>query len=165
MTARLSKDQRNQVIDVLNAGSTVNDSAHYFGSSRQTIHILMNRYKIIGSVSVRARPGRARVTTLRPYRVSMLTYPRNRFNQQPLFLGVYMVHEQKTLIISCKITDLAFSSMRCNTSHNAQITTQFHAQNDVNVLSWPALSPVMNPIEHVKDGLGQRDRPNHQRMR
>ena len=95
MTARLSKDQRNQIFGVLKAGSTVNDIAHHFGCSRQTIHNLMNRFNKTGSVRVRARPGRARVTTLRPYRVNTLFHPRNRFNQQPLLLGVYGVHAQK----------------------------------------------------------------------
>ena len=86
MTTRLSKDQRNQVIGVLMAGSTVNDIAHHFGCSRQTIHYLMNQYNKIGYVRVRARPGRAHVTTLRPYRVNALTHPRNRFKRQPFLL-------------------------------------------------------------------------------
>ena len=85
-TARLPKDQRNQVIGVLMAGSTVNDIAHQFGCSRQTIHYLMNRYNKTGYVRVRAKPGRARVTTLRPYRVYTLTHPRKRFKLQPLLL-------------------------------------------------------------------------------
>ena len=86
MTARLSKDQRNQVIGVLMARSTVNDIAHHFGCSRQTIHYLVNRYNKTEYVRVRARPGRARVTTLRPYRVNALTHPRNRFKRQPILL-------------------------------------------------------------------------------
>ena len=86
MTARLSKDQRNQVIGVLKAGSTLNDIAHHFGCSRQTIHYLMNRYNKTGYVRVRARPGRARVMTLRPYSVNTFTHPRNRFKRQPLLL-------------------------------------------------------------------------------
>ena len=86
MTARLSKDQRNQVIGVLMAGSTVNDMAHHFGCSRQTIHYLMNQSNKTGYVRVRARPGLARVTTLRQYRVDAITHPRNRFKRQPLLL-------------------------------------------------------------------------------
>ena len=70
VTGRHSKDPRNQVFGVLKAGSTVNDIAHHFGCSRQTIHDLMNRYNSTASVRVRARPGRARVTTLRPYRIT-----------------------------------------------------------------------------------------------
>ena len=46
----------------------------------------MNRYNKTGYARVRARPGRARVTTLRPYRVNALTHPRNRFKRQPLLL-------------------------------------------------------------------------------
>ena len=86
MTARLSKDQRNQVISVLMAGSMVNDIAHHFGCSRQTSHYLMNWYNKTGYVRARARPGRARVTTLRSYHVNALTHPRYRFKQQPLLL-------------------------------------------------------------------------------
>ena len=69
------------------AGSTVNDIAHHFGCSRQIIHYLMNRYNKTGYARVLVRPGRARVTTLRPYRVNALTHPRNRFKRQPLLLG------------------------------------------------------------------------------
>ena len=92
MKASLSKDQRHQDIGVLIAGSAVNDIAHHFGCSRQTIYNLMNQYNSAGSVRVRARPDRARVTMLRHYRVNTLTHPRNRFSQQPLLLGVYGIH-------------------------------------------------------------------------
>ena len=55
MTPGLSKDQRNHVIGVLKAGSTVNDTAHHFGCCRPTIHYLMNRYNRTGYVRVRAK--------------------------------------------------------------------------------------------------------------
>ena len=58
MTAGLSKDQRNHVIGVLMAGPMVNDIAHHFGCSRQTIHYLMNRNSKTGHFRARARPGR-----------------------------------------------------------------------------------------------------------
>ena len=86
MTVRLSKDQRNQVFGVLKAESTVNNIAHHFGCSRQTIHYLMNRYNRAGCFRVHARPGQARVTTLRSYRVNTLSHPRNRFKRQQLLL-------------------------------------------------------------------------------
>ena len=44
----------------------------------------MNLYNKPGHVRVRAKPGRASVTTLRPYRVNALAHPRNRFKRQPL---------------------------------------------------------------------------------
>ena len=111
MTVRLSKDQRNQVIGVLTAGSTVNDIAHHFGSSRQTIHDLMNGYNRTGSVRVRARPGRARVTTLRPYHVNTSIHQHNHFNQQPLLLGAYGVHAQMIINYFMQIADLSFFGM------------------------------------------------------
>ena len=45
--------------------------------------------------------------------------------------------------------------------HTALVTANFLAQNNVNVLPWPPLSPDMNPIEHIWDELGQRARTNH----
>ena len=69
--ARHSKDPRNQVIGMLKAGSTVNDFTHHFGCSRQTIHDLMNQYNSTASVRVRARPSRAHVAMLHPYRIRL----------------------------------------------------------------------------------------------
>ena len=40
----------------------------------------------------------------------------------------------------------------------ARITRQFLNRNNFNVLPWPALSPDMNPIEHIWDYLGRKVR-------
>ena len=118
MTVRLSKDQRNQVFGVLNAGSTVDDIAHHLGCSRQTIHYLMNRYNITGYVRVRARPGHARVTTLRSFRVYTLTHPRDRFKRRQVLLVFTGFMHIRLLVISCKITDLEFSSIAIQGHYN-----------------------------------------------
>ena len=111
MTARLSKDQRNQVIGVLMAGSTVDEIAHHFGCSRQTIHYLMNGNNKTGYVRASARPGRARVTTLRPYSVNALTHPRNRFKTATIIARPYGVHAQKIISHFVQNNGLAFFSM------------------------------------------------------
>ena len=46
--------------------------------------------------------------------------------------------------------------------HTALVTANFLAENKVNVLPWPALSPDMNPIKHIWDELGRRAGTNHQ---
>ena len=43
--------------------------------------------------------------------------------------------------------------------HVARICRQFLNRNNVNVLPWPAVSPDMNPIEHICDYLGRKVRP------
>ena len=43
-------------------------------------------------------------------------------------------------------------------SHVARICRQFLHRNNVNVLPWPAVSPDMNPIEHICDYLGRKIR-------
>ena len=42
--------------------------------------------------------------------------------------------------------------------HVARICRQFLNRNNVNVLPWPAVSPDMNPIEHIWDYLGRKVR-------
>ena len=42
--------------------------------------------------------------------------------------------------------------------HVARICRQFLNRNNVNVLPWPAVSPDMNPIEHIWDCLGRKVR-------
>ena len=42
--------------------------------------------------------------------------------------------------------------------HVARICRQFQNRNNVNVLPWPAVSPDMNPIEHIWDYLGRKVR-------
>ena len=89
VTARLSKDQRNQVICVLMAEYMVNDFAHHCGGSKQSFHYVMNQYNTTWYVRVRARPSRARLTKLRPYGVNTLTHPHNRFKRLPLLLVMH----------------------------------------------------------------------------
>ena len=42
--------------------------------------------------------------------------------------------------------------------HVARICRQFLNRNNVKVLPWPAVSPDMNPIEHIWDYLGRKVR-------
>ena len=42
--------------------------------------------------------------------------------------------------------------------HVARICRQFPNRNNVNVLTWPAVSSDMNPIEHILDYLGRKVR-------
>ena len=42
--------------------------------------------------------------------------------------------------------------------HVARICRQFLNGNNVNILPWPAVSPDMNPIEHIWDYLGRKIR-------
>ena len=71
----------------------VNDIAHLFGSSRQTIHNLMNQYKsLLGVYGVHAQK---------------IIYHFMQKNGPDIFRQDNVI----PLIISCKITDLAFSSM------------------------------------------------------
>ena len=108
--ARHSKDPRNQVIGVLKARSTVNDVAHQFCCSRETIHDLVNQYNSTASDRVHARPGHALVTTLRAYCITrQLTHIIGLTSNHYCSYFTGFMHK-RSLIISYKITDLAFSS-------------------------------------------------------
>ena len=45
--------------------------------------------------------------------------------------------------------------------HTARLTQQYLNANGVNVLPWPAVSPDLNPIEHIWDKLGRGVRSRH----
>ena len=43
-------------------------------------------------------------------------------------------------------------------SHTARVTRSLLQANRINALSWPSLSPDLNPIENIWDVIGQRVR-------
>jgi transposase len=45
--------------------------------------------------------------------------------------------------------------------HVTRITQARLAAANVNAMHWPAYSPDMNPVEHIFDELGRRDRRRH----
>ncbi len=46
--------------------------------------------------------------------------------------------------------------------HVARLTTQYLTRNNVDVIQWHAVSPDLNPIEHIWDELGRKAKANHQ---
>jgi len=44
----------------------------------------------------------------------------------------------------------------------ARVTTQFLQHNNVSVMPWSAVSPDLNPIEHIWDQLGRTAQANYQ---
>ena len=97
-----------------------------------------------------------------------------------LWYGVALWAEGKQISLLCKATSMLnvtftrFCSLKLFLSfkrhgpailihdnarpHVARICRQFLHRNNGNVLPWPAVSPDMNPIEHIWDYLGRKVR-------
>ena len=59
----LNNDERNQAIQMLNAGTPATVISRHFGCTRKTIERLQRRFRVTGNVADRTRSGRPRVTT------------------------------------------------------------------------------------------------------
>ena len=75
---RLNNDEQNQVIRVLNAGTSATVVSKHFGCTRKTIERLRKRLRASGSVADRPRSGRPRVTTSADDRSIVLQHLCNR---------------------------------------------------------------------------------------
>lgn len=81
---RLSQDERNRAIGMLQSGRSQADVARHFGCHRNTILSLWRRYNQQNNVSDYPRTGRPRVTTQRQDNHIRLTHLRNRFQTASL---------------------------------------------------------------------------------
>ena len=76
---RLSKENRERCVGMLQAGMSQNAVAATVGTSQKTISLLWRRFQTTGSTDDRPRSGRPRVTTPREDRQIRLLHLRNRF--------------------------------------------------------------------------------------
>lgn len=81
---RLSEDERNQAIGMIQAGVAQNVVARRFGVHRNTIHALWRRFQQSGNTRDGPRSGRPRVTSLRQDNYIRVVHLRNRFQTAAL---------------------------------------------------------------------------------
>ena len=75
---RLNNDERNQAIEMLNAGMSAIVVLRHFGCTRKTIERLRRRFSVKGNTADHPRSGRPRVTTAADDRYIVLQHLRNR---------------------------------------------------------------------------------------
>ena len=75
---RLNNDERNQAIEMLNAGISATVVSRHFGSTRKTFERLRRRFRVTGNVVDRPRSGRLRANTAADDRCIVLQHLRNR---------------------------------------------------------------------------------------
>ena len=75
---RLNNDERNQTIEMLNAGMSATVVSQYFGCTRKTIERLRRGFRVTRNVADRPRSGRPRVTIAAGDRYIVLQHLCNR---------------------------------------------------------------------------------------
>ena len=76
---RLSRDERERAIGMFQAGLSARRLSRMLHCSHPTIINLRDKFHVIGTTSVRPRPGRPRVTTANEDRQIQLWYLKDRF--------------------------------------------------------------------------------------
>ena len=91
---RLTNDERNQAIGMLNAGMSATVISRHFGCTRKTIERLRRRFHVTGNVADRPRRGRPRVITAANDRYIVLQQVRNWCLTAAAAGGQYDIHPQ-----------------------------------------------------------------------
>ena len=185
---RLNQNQQIQALTMLARGDNVSNVSRAFGCHRDTIIRLCQRFQQTGWVADRRRPGRPRVTnprldrfiTLRHRFQTATSSERDRFGSESVMVCDGIVDRRKTnlIVVQGNLNSQGYiyqilypeavpflqrygPAILVNARarpHVARICRQFLNRNNVNVLTWPAVSPDMNPIEDIWDYLGRKVR-------
>ena len=91
---RLYNDERNQAIEMLNAGMSATVVSKHFGCTRKTIERLRRRFHVTGNVAYRPRGGSPHVTTAANDRYIFLQHLRSRHLAVAATGGQYGIHPQ-----------------------------------------------------------------------
>ena len=91
---RLNNDERNQAIEMLNAGFSATVVSRHFGCIRKTNERLQRRFRVTGNVADCPRSGRPRVTTAADDCYIVLQYLRNRRLTAAATGRQYGIHQQ-----------------------------------------------------------------------
>ena len=94
---RLNQNQRIQALTMLARGDNVSNVSKAFGSPRNTIIRLRQRFQQTGGVADRRRPGRPKVTNPRTDRFITLTHLRCRFQTATSSTRQYGISKQTVL--------------------------------------------------------------------
>ena len=91
---RLTIDERNQAIGMLNAGMSATVVSRHFGCTRKTIERLRRRFSVTGNVADSPRSGRQRVTTAANDCYIVFQHLRNRRPSAAATGRQYRIHPQ-----------------------------------------------------------------------
>jgi len=124
---RLSKEDRDRAICMLQVGRPKRQVAQRFGCTVRTIHRVWHRFNQTGSTSDRPRSGRLRVTTLREERYIRLSHLRDRFLCATVTARTFPGRS-----ISAQTVRLKSSRLRARRPYTGPVLTRRHRASHLN---------------------------------
>lgn len=128
---RLRQDLRNQIVGLLQAGTSQRECARRFHVHQSTISRLHQRFVATGSVADRPRPGQPRVTTRRQDNFIRQRHLRDRFTTAVSTASLIQGRRRRNIHARTVIRRLREYGIRCRRPYRGQILTQRHRQNRV----------------------------------
>ncbi|KAK3517510.1 hypothetical protein QTP70_012590 [Hemibagrus guttatus] len=152
-TKELSKDTRNQIVDLHQAGNTESAIGKQLGVKKSTVGAIIRKWKTYKTTDNLPRSGAPRKIPPRGVKMVTRTGPGRLIRVKERMNGaMYRVILSKNLLPSARALKMKRGWVFQHDNdpkHTARATKEWLCKKHFKVLEWPSQSPDLNPIENL----------------
>ncbi|KAK3563972.1 hypothetical protein QTP86_006225 [Hemibagrus guttatus] len=152
-TKELSKDTRNKIVDLHQAGKTESAIGKQLGVKKSTVEAIIRKWKTYKTTDNLPRSGAPRKISPRGVKMITRTGPGRLFRVKKRMNGaMYREILSKNLLPSARALKMKRGWVFQHDNdpkHTARATKEWLRKKHFKVLEWPSQSPDLNPIENL----------------